>query len=204
LQGDITAQDRWKQSRSNVYDGSFRHFLTTLNPEQFIESKFVIRRLIRTPNPVRPPDSVISNKIKLLSEQVKNGTGNHANDSLSKWASLSAKPRFISTLGKDRVANADIVKPSSQQGIYSLQFDGSLYIIYKGKPQQNYFDALYRFNEAGTWQISAFNLTNTQKPLLFNSRGLELSRGNLFFEGAWSSTIVKLLPDDYIPGWFNN
>ncbi|MFD2147250.1 carboxypeptidase-like regulatory domain-containing protein [Mucilaginibacter antarcticus] len=204
LKGDGTFEDQWKQNRAYAYDGSFRHFLTTLNPGEYVESKFIIKRLIRTPNPARPPDSVISNKIKLLSEQIKSGTGNHATDSLNKWTSLSARPHLNYKLSNAPVSTAEIVKTSSQPGFNALQFDGSLYIIYKGKPQENNFDNLYRFNEAGTWQVSAFNLQDPQKPVLYDKRGITLTRNNLYFEGGWDFRIMKLLPEDYIPGWFNN
>jgi hypothetical protein len=199
LRGNPSTEKKWAQNRSYVYEGSFRHFLVALSRGETEKSKFIIKSLIRTPNYQRPPDSIISARIKAISAQIRNRSGRHTTDSLYKWTNISAQPRLISTLGKTPVRDKDIVHPSSQNGIYSLRFSGSLYIIYKAKDQGKYNDDLYRFDEAGYLQIAAFNLKNPQKPVLFNSNGLVLTKDALFFEGSWSSLIVKLLPDDYIP-----
>ncbi len=108
-------------------------------------------------------------------------------------------PQTLDRLEKAPLQGTDIMHPLPQSGIYQLSFSGYLYIIYKGKRVGHDMDNLYRFQDAGDFQISSIRLKDSQKSILFNSKGLLMTKNDLFYEGAWNNRIINLLPDDYAP-----
>jgi hypothetical protein len=171
LAGTEEEQKKWIKSRYNVYDGSFRHFMTALTSNQVKKNGFIIKRLVRTLNP-------------------------------------KTRPSVIETLEKVDVPDTAIIKPGKLPQTYDLAFNGYLYIIYKNItiiprgglllfPNPN---ELYRFKEANSYQIASISMKTPGEPITFNDKGIKLSKGLIFNEGAWNdSRILELLPFDYIP-----
>ena len=69
--------------------------------------------------------------------------GKHPMDSLAKWRQISRLKKVIETLDKLPVNSNDIMRLSAQQGVFNLQFDGYLYVIYKGKRVNEDMDDLF-------------------------------------------------------------
>ena len=206
LSGIENEQKKWIKSRYNVYDGSFRHFMTALTSNQVKNNGFVIKNLMRTPNPNRPPDSLIMYKITKQFKYVPNNK--HNNDSLNKWVGFRSLPKVIESLEKVDVPDTAIIKPGKLPQTYNLAFNGYLYIIYKNitiTPRGGLLlfpnpNELYRFKEANNYQIAAISMKTPGEPITFNDKGIKLSKGLIFNEGTWSdSRILELLPFDYIP-----
>ncbi len=204
LQGTDKEQKRWNKNRDNAYDGSFRHFMVSLTSNQIKKNGFVIKRLIREANPKRPPDSLIKYKISKQFKYIPHNKRN--NDSLNKWVKLSALPKIVERLEKPDVNEPEIIKPGKMSQTYDLDFNGYLYIIYKhiGISLSAYYvpavNELQRFNEAKFYQIAAISMKIPQQPITFTDKGIQISKGQLFNEGAWSeSRVLDLLPFDYIP-----
>jgi hypothetical protein len=195
LKGTKKEHKKWAKNRLETYEGSFRHFLTALSSGQTGKEKFIIRKLNRVPNPNRPDDELIKLKINAL----MNKPGRHPIDSLEKWRQLSRLKKIVETLDKQPVNVSDIMHPAVQQGTFNLQFDGYLYVIYKGNTVNGDIDDLFRFPEARDFQTSALSLKNPRQPIVFNSDGVLLTKDDLFYEGAWTSRILYLLPSDYMP-----
>ncbi len=108
-------------------------------------------------------------------------------------------PQTFERLEEAPIQGSDIVQPLTSSGTYQLQFSGCLYIIYKGKKVDGDIDELYRFREAGNYQTSAISRIAPAHPVIFNSNGLQLTKETLFYEGAWTSRMISLLPLDYVP-----
>ncbi len=199
LKGKKSDQKKWAKNRLDAYRGSFRHFLSSLSLGQTDKDKFLIRRLIREPDNHRPTDSTIRANIKRLTVQLAKRGYNHAGDSLAKWQQLLRSKKIIEKLDKSPLRIDDIMHPAAQPGIYNLQFDGYIYIIYKNKRVDGDTEDLFRFTDARSFQTSAISLKNPKKPIVFNTMGLLLTKNDMYYEGAWNNRIVTLLPDDYMP-----
>lgn len=204
LPGTEEERKKWVKNRYNVYDGSFRHFMTALTSNRVKENGFVLRRLLRTPNPKRPPDSLILLKAKEFRYVPDNKA---VRDSSAKWGKLWKLPKIIETLEKYDVPAIAITKPGKLPQTYDLVFKDYLYIIYKNivlKPSLGFIipnpNELHRFDEAGSFQIAAISMKTLDELITFNDKGIQISKGRIFYEGAWNeSRILGLLPFDYIP-----
>ncbi len=205
LSGTEEERKKWIKNRYNVYEGSFRHFMTALTSNRVKENGFVLRRLLRTPNPKRPPDSLILYKTNTQFKDVANNRV--ARDSAAKWVKIWKLPKIIETLEKYDVPAIAITKPGKLPQTYDLIFKDYLYIIYKNivlKPSLGFIipnpKELHRFDEAGSFQIAAISMKTPEDPITFNDKGIQISKGRIFYEGAWNeSRILGLLPFDYIP-----
>jgi len=197
LKGKKSDLKNWTKNRQIAYNGSFRHFLTSLAANQLVQDRFIVKTLTRTPNTQRPPDEVIKQKTKFFATQFEKNK--HAGDSVMKWAALRKLPKLNSELGNTALKRDDLMIETSTPGVYQLQFPGYVYIIYQKKSVDFDFDDLFRFKEAFDHQISALSLKTPAMPTFFDSNGLLLSKDSLLFEGAWDSRIVDLLPFDYMP-----
>jgi hypothetical protein len=194
-------EKKWAKNRLNTYNGSFRHFLTALYHGRLDEEKFLVIPLFREPNTNRPPDSLVKEKNKFYVAKMRSGQRTQAViDSAIKWSKLAKMPKVNEKLGDKRLRETDLVKDISVPESYPLQFPGYIYVIYKNKHIDMDFEDLIRFKDAAwDYQIAALSLKDPSKPTLFNGNGLLLTNESLYYEGAWTSRIVSLLPSDYMP-----
>jgi len=194
LAGKTSDQKRWLKNRANAYSGSFRHFLVSLSHNQLTHDKFIVKRLTKTVNPQWKIDSAATRDNRQAAAHQFNVSGRQ----LIMSATFKT-PKTIETLDKTPLTEGEIVQPGPAPNTYQLQFAGYLYAIYKNKAVDADIDDLYRQNEARNYQIAAISMKAPNHPILFTETGLLLTPESLFFEGAWNSRIVDLLPNDYIP-----
>lgn len=199
LHGTKKEEKAWAKNRLAVYNASFRHFLVSTSKNQTTNDQFIMAKMTRKPNPERPPDSIIALKYKQFAAKLRIHHTRSLDDSLLKWSKLSRQPKIVSDLSRQALYETDIIKPAGVPGIFQLQFTNYVYVIYKKKTVEKDFDDLFRFPQARAHQIAAVSLKNVNTPTFFNSRGILISQESLYYEGAWSSRIVNLLPDDYEP-----
>lgn len=204
LPGSKREQKTWAKNRNDTYDGSFRHFMTSVIAGNLKKNGYIVKRLKEQRNPNRPTDSLIYYKITQQFKYRPNNKRN--NDSLAMWSNFSRMPKIIQSLSKDEVSEADILKPGTIPQTYDLQFTDTLYVIYKNKYVESMFlwrntnpKLLQRFPEAGNKQIAAINM-QVRAPATFNEQGIQLTEGRLFFDGTWGDArLSKQLPLDFIP-----
>ena len=189
LPGKKSDQRKWLKNRQDTYNGSFTHFLVALSSITLSKEKYVVYKMSRTVNPDWLADSIKRHQNK---EVLTHGQQRVITFSVTP-------PKTIETLDKKPIAEADIAKLAAQPDMYSLQFPGYLYVIYKNKRVDTDMDDLHRQPIAADYQISAMRLKYPSRPVYFNSNGVLLTREKLLFEGAWDSRIVDLLPFDYKP-----
>jgi len=204
LPGNKKEQKKWSKNRNDIYEGSFRHFMSSVIAANLKKNGFIVKRLKEEHNPNRPADSLINYKI---TQQFKyNPNNKRNNDSLKVWTSLSKMPKFIQTLSKEEVTESEILKPGNVPQNYDLQFTDTLYVIYKNKYVESMSlwrntnpKMLQRFPEAGNKQIAAINM-QVRGPATFNREGIQLTEGRLFFDGTWGDArLSKQLPLDFKP-----
>lgn len=186
MHGSKSDEKRWAKNRENAYKGSFTHFLTALSKKQLSKEKFVVYSMTRIPNPGWKADST------RLAKARENATKTRANLLYMRNAEKN-----VETLSREKLNEDVLVSSTDKADVFRMQFPGYIYVIYKGKTVDADMDDLKRQAEAYYYQISALSLKDTKQPAYFNNNGQLLTHEAVFFEGAWDSRIVDMLPSDY-------
>ena len=187
MHGSKSDEKRWVKNRENAYKGSFTHFLTALSKKQLSKEKFVVYEMTRIVNPHWKEDSARVAKSKQIA----------ASRSNVRLMYMRGADKNIETLSRKKLSDDDLMSPTDKADAFKLQFPGYIYVIYKGKTVDADMDDLKRQPEAYYYQISALSLKDTKQPAYFNNKGQLLTHEAVFFEGAWDSRIVDMLPSDY-------
>lgn len=195
LEGKTSARKKWAKAREAIYKGSSMHFLRSVFQADFNEEGFKVYKMIRKPNPNRPPDSLLRVRIKQYSVNTKG----HPDwrDSVSFYKSKMRLPKFVDQLISRPLAESDFALPTDNKQLMQLQFKDNLYVVYVKKPKPtvdiNNLQNLF-FDTSGTI-ISLIN-----KQALFDSNGILANPFDTLFDGAWSlSGVADMLPINYKP-----
>lgn len=205
LKGGNSKQKKWAKAREIAYNGSIQHFFTSLYHHKISEEGFVINKLIKTPNPLRKPDSLINANIKRFTASAKNSASGAitltVNDSLNYWFKQKNEPKLVNTINRADVLIDTLVKPFNEN-LKSINYQDALYIMYKNEEET----AVYR--NSGNWQSRPLNMPNYQisvvhlldTPALFFANGGVLDPKSFLYEGYWVyEKIADMVPMDYIP-----
>jgi len=187
MHGSKSDERRWTKNRENAYKGSFTHFLTALSKKQLSKEKFVVYEMTRIANPKWKEDSARVARSRQLA----------ASRSNVRLMYVRGADKNIETLSRNKLSDDDLMSPTDQADTFKLQFPGYIYVIYKGKTVDADMDDLKRQPEAYYYQISALSLKDPKQAAYFNANGQLLTHEAVFFEGAWDSRIVDMLPSDY-------
>jgi hypothetical protein len=194
MKGTPGQQQQWQAGRQQVYEGSQMHFMRAALNNRVEQEGFRIFRLAA--NTERPADSVINEKIRIFT-LLKNDDKKYK-DSLTYWKKKAKLPAVLSKIIAYPLTKEDIIKPTSQRGIYSLDCSNdALYITYN---KNKYF------NQIGVNSLSdAANTSNTlamfNTPVTyFDSNGAIINPKSLTYDGVWvRNRLAGLLPVDYEP-----
>ncbi|MFD0751438.1 carboxypeptidase-like regulatory domain-containing protein [Mucilaginibacter calamicampi] len=196
LQGSEKQKKNWAKLRQNVFKASFNGFLHSLARSKVTQDGFIVRRFLRYDNPDRPADSVLQKSIERLMTMKPSKA---VTDSLANLSYTRALPKKIEQVIGKVLTAADLTKPSKEAGLTDLVFEDYIYVIYK-KKRINFRDNLYRTREASDNQLSIIENKNIADPVQFNADGLKITKGALFFDGAWGDPSVSyMLPNNYLP-----
>ena len=204
LKGSATKKKRWEKARQLAYNGSIQHFYQSLYENKVTENGFVIQKLIKVPNPMRKPDSVINSNIKKLTVTELNGAKKtiklNVGDSLNYWIKQKNEPKIVNTINSADVNVDTLVKPFNKNS-KSVSYDDALYIMYKNELETD------AYRNSGHWQSRALDMPNYQisvvhlisNQAIFYRNGGILDPRSFLYEGFWAyEKMADLLPMDYI------
>jgi hypothetical protein len=195
MKGSASKKRRWQKARSNAYLGSSQHFLRSTLSAHLEEEGFKALRLIRTPNPLRPPDSLIKAKLSYLRKVAATATFRWG-DSISYWASKSSMPKMTQTLVTTPLQVNDFAKLTDQPGRFALKFKDCLYVIYTKKNSGQINSITDKPLNAPDYPTSIVVIKNDYA--LFDYNGVFINPGDTLFEGDWGANRTgDLLPVDY-------
>lgn len=192
LSGKIKSS--WERERKRAYLGSFSHFVRLLREGSF-EGHFDVFEFFRNPNPERPSEEVLKQKIKYWGERqlqsdnfIKKPGAAHT-DSLSYYISLRRLPELVDSIGRKMDAtlltNADRTQ---------ITYTGMLYMIYKNEREEEG----YQVNRHGP-QSQQYSVIHVFAPLSIYDNGYYGNVQDIFFEGylGWAEKIADTLPLEY-------
>jgi hypothetical protein len=185
---------RWDRERKRAYLGSFSHFVRLLRSGSF-EEHFDVFEFFRNPNPERPSEEILKQKIKYWGErQLTSGNlivkpGSAFTDSLSYYISLRKLPELVDSIGRKMDAtlltNADRTK---------ITYTGMLYMIYKNEREEEG----YTISRQGP-QAQQYSVVHFFAPVSIYDNGYYGDVRDVFFEGylGWAEKIADTLPLEY-------
>lgn len=188
MKGNASAIRRWHKNRRTTYFGSPMHFLRSLIRAN--GQGFVLRKLVREPNPLRPPDSLIREKLKKYAFNP---------DSLKYWNEKMRMPLYNQTLYNDMLASNTVAARTDMKNVYALRFSDLLYVTYPAKKRlSNYSVNITEQPLNGDTGASIIKLNLPYA--LFDPNGVILNPRAVVYEGLWSEEkISHLLPNNYEP-----
>jgi hypothetical protein len=191
LKGNKSQIAKWKARREDTYYGSSMHFYRSLIKNDLEEQGFVMYRLIRRPNPERPPQPVIVNRIDHF-EAIRNY------DSLRRWQQLYNMKRFDETLIEKPIPFNAVLRTTDSTGVFAITFENNLYVVYKRKHDTVIDNQLYRPLDMDDSMVSIVTLYKGYA--FFDHNGVVMSGDNVLNEGAWArDKMPELLPVNYEP-----
>lgn len=200
---------KWEGERRKAYEGSFVHLIRTICQQELENSKFQLFELHEIPNPDRPPQQFLDEKIRhwrtsnlqpspgkekmvvsIGGNGVVNGSGLH--DSLTYYLRKRSLPEKIDSIGREIKSASDLVKPGTTN---IIQFKGRLKLLYKERE-----DALYvvgKRRPPQRFQESTVHFIGNELKIYPN--GYYEDVRTIFMEGylGWSEKIAEMLPTDY-------
>lgn len=183
---------KWEKNRQEAYLGSSMHFTRSLHQKNLESEGFIVRKLIRTPNPNRKPEQEIRKAMQSLARQQKN----FDSDTMRYWRAEAAKPKILETLvAKPIPVDSLITKVDS---ISVLRFTDYLHVVYTKEKETNaYLASSGNPNRARGFQTSIVDLIKSYA--IIESNGILQDPMVWLFEGywAWQEKMAELLPLDY-------
>lgn len=191
IAGKPSQHKKWLKNRLEDYKGSDMHFLRSIFADRLTEEGFRTLKLIRKPNPARPPDSQIRAKLRYFALR------SHS-DSLSVWQAKLRLPKMAEYLVKTPMPINNFVKRTDHPNMLALQYADYLYIIYTKKPDQGNNGQVYQPIDMPTYPTSIIGLNTTYAA--FDSNGVFIDPTATTYEGEWTNHgVADLLPVDYDP-----
>ncbi|MGZ3752272.1 MAG: carboxypeptidase-like regulatory domain-containing protein, partial [Mucilaginibacter sp.] len=186
-------QARWQRAREDVYANSAMHFFRAAIADKLDENNFRVQKLADIPNPDRPPDSLISARIRYFKSP------EHSNrDSLAFWKRKEKLPRIFRKLLPDALHKCDIIAPAGRN-LYALYCDNcNLVVGYNTSHRFHIDDHIeYYYNRSNT--DNTFVKFNSPEVRVY-AMGVLSDPYSLSYDGVWGrSRVAELLPIDYEP-----
>jgi hypothetical protein len=187
----------WKKEREKAYRGSITHFMRALRDSSLNESGFVVKRIFTKPNPKRPTDEWLNEKMKPMRNQFKNNKivfSIDREDSLSYYMKLWRLPKEIDSVAEKIYSGGEFGRSNTEtlenvKGKYEVVFDSREEIEYLNVIRRKYTEK----------QKSTFHLLNDT--LTIYSNGYYEDVRSLFLEGyrSWHEKYSNILPLEYRP-----
>jgi len=191
LPGSKSQLAKWKAKREDTYYGSSMHFYRSLIKNDLESQGFVMYRLIRRPNPERPPQAVIVNRLDHF-EAIGNA------DSLRHWQQLYNMKRYDEYVIEKPIPYYDVLRSTDSTGVFAITFTNNLYVVYKRKHDTVIDTQLFRPLDMDDSMVSIVTLHKGYA--FFDSNGIVLSGRDVLNEGAWArDKMPELLPVNYEP-----
>lgn len=191
-------QRRWARARQRNYEGSFIHFIRSLQTSE-LDQDFVVHELFRVPNRRRPPEKKIALRLTYLRRVVNDpntasAVRRVAQDSLDYYLDAASRPREIDSLGRRIEHPAQLLDSTHQRLIYK----GILHVIYKGEPEEMAY-AQSQGRQALRYQESRIHFIGA--PITLYANGYYEDARDVYFEGymGWADKMANLLPLEYVP-----
>jgi hypothetical protein len=195
MKGRPGQEKRWQKNRMAVYLGSDMHFLRSIFANRVNEEGFRVMKLIRKPNPNRPPDSMIRAKLLLFAtNKQKPGWA----DSADTWRKKERLPKKTEYLIKTPLTINDFVLRTDNRSMLALQYTDHLYVIYTRKKVNNTYNSVFQQPDMADYPTTVISLN--KKYAVFDSNGVFIDPNSTVDEGAWGlNRVADLLPVDYVP-----
>jgi TonB-dependent SusC/RagA subfamily outer membrane receptor len=193
LKGTAAQKEQWKERREDIYANSITHFLHASLNNKLSQEGFLVLRFLT--NPERPPDSVISQRIKIFT-LLKDK--HEYRDSLSFWEKKSKLPRLLPQQVPVALTGEDIIEKTNKPGLYVFGYGkDALYVIYDKSRQFKATSLSHLYTQNNTSNtLVIFNTPVTY----FDNRGVIINPESLAYAGVWASKrIADLLPVNYEP-----
>jgi hypothetical protein len=160
MQGTPAQKAQWIKQRNQIYYGSAMHFFRSANANTLLKEGFKVKKLLRKPNPDYEPGS----------------TGKKSY-------------QYIETLFDNVLTAGEFTKPTQEEGIFSLTYEGFLlHVAYNNKAEST--------DHASHKQLTIVSLRGVSG--LFDNNGVITNPNSVIYEGAWgNSRIAELLPADF-------
>lgn len=190
---------RWIRNRQEAYEGSVMHFMRAWHQGKWQEEGFTVSRFWRLPNPERPDDTFLKQRIQALRSQVMQG-GNlnlttkkgGAEDSLSNYLRLSNLPKEI-----DSVAQEILTGREFHQKGKPMDFVGMFKVGYKKKEDPEFAQLMGRPDKI----LRRGSELTIRTPVSVYANGYFEEVQAVFIEKywSWSEKIATTLPLDFLP-----
>ncbi len=195
---NLAQQRKWEAERKRAYEGSFSHLIRMLR-KGAINGPFVLHELYKIPNPKRPPEEFLKERIgywrKLyLSTRGTVNNNRMAFDSARYYTYLYNLPEQLDSLGQRIIKPEQLMDQTREHIIYQ----GMLYVIYTGEAEEPEYIKLNRKSH-GKEQHSIIKFSG--KPVSIFDNGYYEDIKDVFFDGymMWSDRTSNLLPREYEP-----
>ncbi|WDF56363.1 carboxypeptidase-like regulatory domain-containing protein [Mucilaginibacter sp. KACC 22063] len=193
LKGSRSQQKRWSKNREKAYYGSAEHYFKSALNSQTEREGFKTLTLLKKPNMLRPPDSLIRAKVRMFDALVKAHSSRQNSDSLNYWLNKSSLPKINQYLISKPVHIDSMIHRTDVKGIYALAFKDYMYIIFNESIKKA--DA-YNYEVSPNTSVAQI----TDPYLFFDTNGVIANLHGVIYEGDWARRrVATLLPVDYEP-----
>lgn len=197
MRGNQLKEKRWQKSRQVAFKGSVMHFVRALRLQKLEQEGFNLRRLVRYPNPDRPPEAEIE-RVRAELRQYGAGFVLKQDDPRSIILSKARLPKFLERLDTSRVAYNTYLQRNPGNEI-KMSFKNLFQVVYTGEKEEvAYAQSAVLFHpRKPTYQTSVLYL-NTESVSL-EELGNITPPLDCTFEGYWAwEKVGDMLPLDYI------
>lgn len=205
LKGNKRKQQKWMENREKAFRGSALHFYQSLLKNTTYEDGFIMHQFKRVANPERPSEEKIKKAGKIItlnttsisfsSKITKPKTQLDSALVVLKKAKL---PKFKDYLYKSKVPVHDII--SNKNGIYSLDFENNLSVVYTKELEERGYISRNMFREMREPLPQTSSIIPLKHPSVIDRNGVLVNPLNVIYEGYWSyEKFANSLPLDYVP-----
>ncbi len=192
----------WLKARQRIYEGSLLHFMRSWRNGSWRENDFSVSRLYRIPNPKRPSDQFLNEKIKSLRERSGNKLSFSFSssekpkvvngDSLAYFIQLRSLPKEVDSVAKEKLTG----KEFDANGDGGKNFKGLFTVKYDRLEEPQYAATVGRADQ----RIKQQSLLHVLQPINIYDNGYYEDVKSIFLEKywSWSEKISTLLPLDYV------
>ncbi|MFD2147208.1 hypothetical protein [Mucilaginibacter antarcticus] len=116
LPGSAAQKKKWAAARDRAYYGSAMHFYRSLYTDKLKQEGFEVRQLTRYPNPARPEDYIIRQKINMYRSIGRPDSANY-------WIDIANSSKYVNErLAQIPWYSFEILKATADPGIYAISF----------------------------------------------------------------------------------
>ncbi|HTD39630.1 MAG TPA: carboxypeptidase-like regulatory domain-containing protein, partial [Mucilaginibacter sp.] len=196
MSGKPAQMANWEAKRQGVYENSAMHFFRAALKDGLDQAGFRVYQVSVQPNLQRPDEKIIDAEINYY-KNIRSDVP-HRKDSLSYWLKKYKLPRSFQTLQHYPLSKGDIIKTTSQAGMYALSCDfDALYITYSKNHNYRVYKHFDRF-DASNKEVTVVSFSEPNAFIDVN--GGITNPGSLSYNGVWGHKRVgDLLPVNYDP-----